>query len=84
MLTHFPPPHSQNPAVTLAACLTYHLSAVATGCALLAAAADTVGPTATRHAAAVAIVGALFCVQWGAFSFLFWKAGSDAWAAWAV
>lgn len=64
------------PATKLAATLTYHLAAVATGSALLAAVCDATGPHATRHVAAVAVVGALFCVQWGAFTCLLFKAAS--------
>lgn len=72
---HTTPPTFQ-PATRLAATLTYHMAAVATGATLLAAVCDATGPRATRHVAAVAVVGALFCVQWGAFTCLLWRAAS--------
>ena len=66
-------------AVTTAAALTYELAALATAATLLVALSSS-SSSSSRNARSVvekiaaSLAGAMFSVQWGAFSYLFWAA----------
>ena len=63
-------------AVTTAAALTYELAALATAATLLVALSLSSSRKATSlvEKIAASLAGAMFSVQWGAFSYLFWAA----------
>ena len=67
-------------AVTTAAALTYELAALATAATLLLALSPSSSSSSRRKAKclvekiAASLAGAMFSVQWGAFSYLFWAA----------
>lgn len=64
-------------AVTTAAALTYEVAALATAATLLVALSSLSSSrkaTSLVEKIAASLAGAMFSVQWGAFSYLFWAA----------
>jgi hypothetical protein len=66
-------------AVTTAAALTYELAALATAAKLLLALSSSSSSSSRKAKSlvekiAASLAGAMFSVQWGAFSYLFWAA----------
>lgn len=67
--------------ITTAAALTYELAALATAATLLVALSPSSSSSrrakSTVEKIAASLAGAIFSVQWGAFSYLFWAALAD-------
>lgn len=61
-------------AVTTAAVLTYELAALATAAALLMSLSSSRQAKSSVEKIVASLAGAIFSVQWGAFSYLFWAA----------